>query len=209
MDFKSVQYHRIDDHESGDTKELPITKSAWYIKVVILLLAFVGTITVGMLVGSLHPFDSFRGRTAPRITSCGRTSEEAIARGCVMEPMVYGWMPPHCHYQEVSQKNSPFEDWQWYADENMTTLLSTDQLWRGEILTIWNNVHNYHTQHCLFLYRKLAYGVENGVEWLDKKTTNWAHADHCVGQLSNGKEADDASTHVILGMYECERTAWA
>jgi len=32
--------------------------------------------------------------------TCGTTNEEAISRGCIMEPMVYGWMPEPCYFPE-------------------------------------------------------------------------------------------------------------
>lgn len=45
---------------------------------------------------------------------CGRSSATAIERGCVMEPMFYGWMPPQCVYQELTASLPVFEDRKYY-----------------------------------------------------------------------------------------------
>jgi hypothetical protein len=45
---------------------------------------------------------------------CGRSSATAMERGCVMEPMFYGWMPPQCVYQELSESLPVFEDRKYY-----------------------------------------------------------------------------------------------
>ena len=146
----------------------------------------------------------------PFVTDCGRRSSEAIARGCVMEPLIYGWFPPQCSYDEVTDQHNPFEDGRkWYSDEAMTTELNSTQLWRGEHVNVWTTANHYHTEHCLFLYQKLAYSVAKRQTWLDKKTMSWYHADHCVKQLMSGTEAPSASIHVVLGLYTCDRTPWA
>lgn len=163
---------------------------------------------LGVALGSTRSLKLY-WQTTPRITSCGHTSSEARARGCVLEPMVYGWMPPQCQFPEVTSQNDPFEKWQWYSDENMTQLLSRDQLERGESLDLWTNRPGYHLEHCLFLYRKLMYAMETKAQWLDKKTLAAHHAYHCIGQLSTSSEAWNATTWTGLAMYTCESSPWA
>lgn len=91
----------------------------------------------------------------------------------------------------------------------MTQLLSKPQLESGEFLDLWTNRAGYHTQHCLFLYRKLAYAVQNKVAWVDNKTLSVHHAYHCVDQLNASSEAWNATTWTGLGMYSCEKAPWA
>jgi hypothetical protein len=45
---------------------------------------------------------------------CGRSSKTAMERGCVMEPWFYGWMPPQCVYQELSDTLPVFEDRKYF-----------------------------------------------------------------------------------------------
>lgn len=50
---------------------------------------------------------------------CGRSSEEAMRLGCVMEPLFYGWMPKQCVYKELSDRYPVFEDRKWYLEKDM------------------------------------------------------------------------------------------
>lgn len=45
---------------------------------------------------------------------CGRSSATAMERGCVMEPMFYGWMPPQCVYPELTETLHVFEDRKYF-----------------------------------------------------------------------------------------------
>ena len=53
---------------------------------------------------------------------CGRSSEEAMRRGCVMEPLFYGWMPQQCVYNELSDRYPVFEDRKWYLEKELIVL---------------------------------------------------------------------------------------
>ena len=144
----------------------------------------------------------------PKITYCGHTSSEARALGCVLEPMMYGWMPPQCQYSEISSYND-FMKWPWYADQNMSQPLSEEQVWEGKSTMLWTDRPGFHTEHCLFLYRKLMYGIEKKVRWLDKKTLSSEHAYHCVGHLGEAfEEGEIATNYAELGIYTCEQTIW-
>ncbi|UKZ65763.1 uncharacterized protein TrAtP1_006956 [Trichoderma atroviride] len=50
---------------------------------------------------------------------CGRSSVEAVRRGCVMEPLFYGWMPKQCVYQKLSDRYPVFEDRKWFLEQDM------------------------------------------------------------------------------------------
>lgn len=63
---------------------------------------------------------------------CGRSSKVAIERGCVMEPLFYGWMPPQCSWKQFSDHWPVFEDRTWYSDFNLTLPIQEDDLWTGK-----------------------------------------------------------------------------
>lgn len=50
---------------------------------------------------------------------CGRSSAEAVRRGCVMEPLFYGWMPKQCVYQKLTDRYPVFEDRKWFLEQAM------------------------------------------------------------------------------------------
>jgi hypothetical protein len=69
--------------------------------------------------------------------SCGRSSKVAMERGCVMEPLLYAWMPSQCVYPELSAQWPVFEDRVYWSDTNYTTQLTPAQLWAGEAKQIF------------------------------------------------------------------------
>ncbi|KAH8903894.1 hypothetical protein BR93DRAFT_931003 [Coniochaeta sp. PMI_546] len=68
---------------------------------------------------------------------CGRSVDVARARGCVMEPMFYGFMPSRCVFPELSNQFPVFEDRPYYSDENMTQLVTPEELWNGKYSVVY------------------------------------------------------------------------
>lgn len=204
--YTDYEHLRKEDDDSQATTQRPHQRP-WLRTLGFVSLVLVATM-LGAALGSLRPLKQY-WRSTPRVVSCGHTSSEARARGCVLEPMIYGWISPECQFPEVTSQNDPWGKWQWYSDENMTQPLSREQLDRGESLDLWTNRPGYHLEHCLFLYRKLMYAVENSVPWVDRKTLAAHHAYHCIDQLSTSTEAWNATTWTGLAMYDCVKAPWA
>jgi hypothetical protein len=70
---------------------------------------------------------------------CGRSSTVAKERGCVMEPLFYGWMPSQCSWKNFSDQWPVFEDRTWYSDKNMTVPILLEDLWAGKNVHIYTN----------------------------------------------------------------------
>jgi len=70
---------------------------------------------------------------------CGRSVEAAKARGCIMEPMFYGFLPPQCVYPELTKQFPIFEDRPYYSDENMTQLVTLEELWNGKHSVVYTS----------------------------------------------------------------------
>lgn len=68
---------------------------------------------------------------------CGRSVEAAKAKGCVMEPMFYGFMPSRCVFPELTRQSPVFEDRPYYSDENMTQLVTAEELWNGRYSVVY------------------------------------------------------------------------
>ncbi|KAH0522989.1 hypothetical protein TsFJ059_008049 [Trichoderma semiorbis] len=138
---------------------------------------------------------------------CGRSSEEAMQRGCVMEPLFYGWMPKQCVYKELSDRYPVFEDRKWYLEKDMINEVESEALWRGSNIKVYT--HIYHGEHCLFQWRKIMFAINNHEQYIDNKTISIHHSSHCADQLTVGREGDDAINEVELGFYRCRNTIWA
>ena len=208
MNDKLGAYEHIPNDEDDTRNGRKLNRMAAFLRVCCFLALFSLAVFIGIAAEPARHTMSL-WLASPKITYCGRTSSEAQARGCVLEPMLYGWMPPQCQFPEVTSYNDPFKEWTWYADENLTQPLTEEQLWNGKSIELWTDVLGFHTEHCLFLYRKLMYAMENRARWLDKKTLGSEHAYHCVEQLSAGRESGNGSTYAMLGMYTCKETPWS
>jgi hypothetical protein len=71
--------------------------------------------------------------------NCGRNSKVAIARGCVIEPLFYGFMPARCVFRELSDQFPVFEDRTYYTDANMTQPVTQEELWSGKHNVIYTS----------------------------------------------------------------------
>ncbi|KAB8349535.1 hypothetical protein FH972_023561 [Carpinus fangiana] len=141
------------------------------------------------------------------VLDCGKSPSEAREKGCRIEPMIYGWVPSACFYPSLSADFDALSDRQWYADYNMTQLLTREQMWEAEIVHVYT--HYYHAEHCLFLWRKLAWAVENRLPYVDNKTLDLHHTNHCSDMVSHGREMPDGVNDVVLGFYGCKKLQWA
>ncbi|KAF2790400.1 hypothetical protein K505DRAFT_251253 [Melanomma pulvis-pyrius CBS 109.77] len=140
---------------------------------------------------------------------CGRSSQHAMDKGCVMEPLFYGWMPSKCVFPELTDQFPVFEDRTWYQDENLTQVIAPEDLYRGKHNIIWTE--KYHDEHCLFQWRKLQYGMHHRKEFLDNKTISMHHSKHCSDQLSANCEPGKETGYrniVELGFYRCRKTVF-
>ncbi|KAK4502965.1 hypothetical protein PRZ48_006392 [Zasmidium cellare] len=209
MAFKKAGYELVGEQDPQNASPRQYSSGTTASIKAALLIALIALATIaGTAIGTLHPLKLWRKPTRLKATDCGHSSRTALAAGCIMEPLTYAWMSPECLYPAVTSLHTPFSDFHWFRHENMTDPLTETQIMRGEVLQIWTNDTGYHLQHCLFLYRKLSYALENRVEWVDTKTMAHEHAYHCIGQLETGGEAWNAVTSVDLAIYHCERAPW-
>ena len=199
----SIEFHRLPPEETELFYDGP-SKTAKLSKRVIM------SLITSLLVAAALSGSYFLGHRAKRVETitCGETNEEAIARGCVMEPMLYGWMPKECYFEKLSRQYTPFEDREWFTGSDYQERVPPEDIWAGKHKQIY--AHQYHGQHCLFLSRKLSWAVAQRSEYLDLKTLNVEHTDHCAEVLmDHGAEGKNASNNVKLGFYTCVRMFWA
>jgi hypothetical protein len=166
---------------------------------------------------------------------CGWSSKVAIEKGCIMEPLFYGWMPSQCVFKELSDRFPVFEDQTWYTDPDLSIPIPPEELWRGEHDPIYTKRfvsfstpslsqlmmnfirkieglvitrNTYHGEHCLFQWRKLQYAMHNQKEFIDNKTVSLRHSGHCADELSTWFDGLNEANIVELGFYRCRKTIW-
>ena len=140
--YKDVQYRSLPaDEHSGGPAVTQVRRRKWNV-----LSFIIGSAATILVAGIAFAIKStfFPLRTAAQIEAedwnyCGRSSAVAKARGCVMEPSFYGWMPPQCVFPALVAAHPVFEDRKWYSDYNKTQELSPQQLWNGEFSMVYTS----------------------------------------------------------------------
>ncbi|KAI0899427.1 hypothetical protein F4806DRAFT_452692 [Annulohypoxylon nitens] len=205
--FQGVKYDQLQDpNSSPPSKKQSLSSKIWPFA------AGIATAMIAFLVFQLvHSSSMPKAKTPQEIEDeewnhCGRSSVDAMSRGCLMEPNFYGWFPSRCMFPELTDKYPVFEDRTWYSDVNLTEGIPVEDLWEGKHVKIYTK--RMHGEHCLFQWRKLRYGMENRKEFLDTKTFSAHHAKHCADQLSESCEGVQDKTEVELGFYHCKKTIW-
>ncbi|KAK1757992.1 hypothetical protein QBC47DRAFT_373522 [Echria macrotheca] len=206
--YKGVHYAPLED-PSEATKP----PSSWLTRNKKAVLAGVVSLLLFTAAGTSYCFiflghsDDHHTQTEPFMNDCGKSSAEAMARGCKMEPLFYGWIPPQCYYPDLTAEFPVFADRTWYVDQAMTTAIPERDLMEGKHSSIWTR--RFHTEHCLFMWRKLTLAVHERYEWVDNKTLSMWHAEHCTGDILEKDEGWNATNNAKLGTYKCMKMNWA
>lgn len=119
---------------------------------------------------------------------CGSTPAEARANNCHFDPMMRAWIPDACFYHEPLDEYDPFHDREWFLDWKLTKPADIDVLVAGEgphmVYT-----KDYHTEHCLYVWRKLGIAIDQKRPFVDNKTYGLGHSRHCSLQIAETLKA--------------------
>lgn len=75
-----------------------------------------------------------------QVSPCGRSAEEARARGCRFGMLYGAWLPEACYDEETEERFRRYADWRFWLQPNRTQELSWDEVARGEneyVLVEW------------------------------------------------------------------------
>lgn len=135
--YEDVQYQFLEENENSSLRTYPRSSNLRS-----KIIAFTAGIATALLLtllylplrNSLSSPRQYIPDTVPDEdwNHCGRSSKIAIEKGCIMEPLFYGWMPSQCVFKELSDRFPVFEDRTWYTDPNLSISIPPEELWRGK-----------------------------------------------------------------------------
>ncbi|KAH6719398.1 hypothetical protein BKA61DRAFT_571416 [Leptodontidium sp. MPI-SDFR-AT-0119] len=108
--------------------------------------------------------------------NCGRSVEEAEARGCEYDILSNHWIPGQCIDESAIKEYQSDGSWFGYADANHTELLDITALGRTPVY--YTNERD-HIIHCSFLWRKQFKAFMEGRNYLDSIVVDEEHTMHC------------------------------
>ncbi|KAF4636690.1 hypothetical protein G7Y89_g1377 [Cudoniella acicularis] len=215
-DMALPKYQRLDDSK----EEFPRSSTCrhkWIVRLCVLLsCACVGLVVTLATVWFRHPEHIIEQQTHGSIATdkviamdCGNSVAEAKAKGCVFEPMEYGWTPKQCFYQELSDMYDPMGDRPWFYGPDWKEQVPTERLRQGEEPELFTP--DYHAEHCLYSWRKLAWALEHRMPYIESKSADLAHSTHCgkgiIRQLFHPKGS--SYTTAKLRFYSCVALNWS
>lgn len=125
--------------------------------------------------------------------SCGGTLEEARALDCKYDSLAAAWLPPACRDDENTSEfettgPGPNGSWIYYSDWDRTSILTIEEIANlpntgGHFFT----THDWHVQHCLYIWRKIWRAPMTGVT-IEGNIDTDGHLKHC-GEMFRKRNA--------------------
>ncbi|KAF5866550.1 hypothetical protein ETB97_011435 [Aspergillus alliaceus] len=119
----------------------------------------------------------------PITCDCGRSTAEALSKGCKYDTMSAAWLPEPCRDDELSAEfdrmgPGPNGKWSYWADQNRTRELSIEELSllpdnNLPFFTTWD----WHVAHCSYRWRKQL--RPNFLFYKMNRDAAYGHVEHC------------------------------
>lgn len=148
---------------------------------------------------------------------CGNSPDEARRRGCIFEPQLTAWVAPECAFPEVASEyqdavGDMMAEWPLFWDTKLSQpVMSLDipALQAGNYSVVYTPYQASHALHCLYCWRKVAYALEHGVDWMDARCHQFYHQRHCAFFIADMLlEAEDWRAAGMVLADEGDLTTW-
>ena len=120
--------------------------------------------------------------TSSKFTGCGRSTTDALARGCKYDILTNHWVPGHCVDPESIEDYQSDGSWFGFADHGRTERLSIEEMSR---LPFYYTSARDHIVHCAKLWKKQYRAAVDGRESIDSVIADEHHTMHCAEYLIN------------------------
>lgn len=156
------------------------------------------TASTELLKGSVSDPDGIAGK----ILDCGGNPEEARAKGCIYDVMMQDWLPEPCYDKALTEKYLAQGNWTWYADGEGKTVMSDEQMAKGEHGRAWMSV-SYHKAHCIFSWMKIIRALRNN-KGISQELLSYDHVMHCsMGALRQDSEDEGLGVSAPTNYARC------
>lgn len=170
-------------------------------------------VLVGLFNFQLKP-DLTSPPSSPTATSsCGSSSSEAIAKGCIFQLWSYSWVPTDCFDRQLHDEFLALraeENWHYYSNRSPPIPVPLESVLMGTRNNLWST-WGQHFWHCAFYQRKFFRIVD---QHYDKRTATLKmtnrdldehHAKHCQEWMAKPDAFawDDVRVNLSVGYHSC------
>ena len=133
----------------------------------------------------------------PEPLNCGRTVEEAHAKGCIFDTLSKAWLPSKCSFHGLDEytmagvavSNSTEKPWPFYRGKEQKQEISIDEMSRmaasrkADVQEFQTSTRE-HVTHCAWMLIRMAHAYKFG-ERRDWNIDSFEHTQHCALYLLN------------------------
>ena len=137
---------------------------------------------------------------------CGTTPEEARAKGCKFDIILYSWVPPPCYDHEIQVAYMENRESEWYRNRGGEggEKIPQERAALGVEPGLWLS-WAYHDYHCQYIWKMMTRILRNSSMGVAGRLLEYYHTDHCINVLKGIEKGPDVdiSTLVSLNYSTC------
>jgi hypothetical protein len=183
---KQVTYQGISSEDSsslhGGEKlnvDIPPSIRSLFRYLIAILISTLAVLAAVLVILFRNPILQIGNHGKPGI-SCGNSSAEAVANGCHWDIGLFSWVPEPCYFKEPGFDVSNYK---WYLDQQQTMPVPWEDVRYANFTHVYTD-GSLHDQHCIYTWRKLSIALDKRLPFLDSKTANFWHSNHCAMGIS-------------------------
>lgn len=153
------------------------------------------------------------------ILECGKTREEAVARGCMLDILAAAWLPEACYDAEFAMEaispNTTLAELggagpnDWFLDENHTKPIAQESLQLRDERFFYTD-QAFHISHCIYMWRvenRAMSRVRKGESpvYVSTEALGQDHTRHCGMMFAQYRESRNSNEKITFKMGKCIR----
>ena len=145
------------------------------------------------------------GSTAENGYWCGHTPEEARARNCHFDVILYSWIPEPCFNQEIQDEYVSRNESAWYRERGgKGGQVSKEVVAAGNEQLLWIDWAS-HMNHCKFLWKLTTVLLLDSSMGVPGTILAPEHIEHCINVLTGDEYVpmDSVTTRLMLDYSTC------
>lgn len=135
---------------------------------------------------------------------CGHTPQEARAKGCVFDVVLYSWLAEPCFDAEMQEEFMERKENKWFAHPGeVRDAVPIETVMAGETTLWWDWATHVH--HCKYVFKKMTRILQNRQLGIPGGLMLDWHTQHCLNILTGDdyRPADEVVVVVTANFSSC------
>jgi hypothetical protein len=173
-----------------------------------IVLTFFCTSLFWLLTFSFQSHFMSQNKLSTKTLSCGNSTAEARALGCIYDPLSVVWIPEPCFDKEMTEAYRKAVDWIGSNDWQGKEMLDLDAMSERVAPSGYFTSTRDHVVHCAYSWLRQHRGYLRGGLYLDDDSLDFSHTQHCAEVLVHALDLDvealeQRTTVATVGFSSC------